>query len=96
MAPRAWVNIEMKEHRAALGVAHMETRFLLGFAQCTCAGVFIFFNMPARLQPQIEPLMQVQHCCLATHYNTRCRDVGGVCMFIARVSELNNLAAKSY
>ena len=32
MAPRPWVNIEMKEHRAALGVAHMEACFFLSFA----------------------------------------------------------------
>jgi hypothetical protein len=32
MAPRPRVNIEMKEHRAALGVAHMETCFFLRLA----------------------------------------------------------------
>jgi hypothetical protein len=95
MASRPWVYIEVKEHRPALGVAHMQARFFLCFAQCTLARVLIFFNMPTRLQPQIESLVQVQHRCLAADHYTRRRDVGGVCMFVARVGKLNYLMAKS-
>ena len=84
---RAGVCIHMDELRPVVRVRNFETKLFHRLAQRGSRGFFARVDMPARLQPNTEAFVHVQHNTATTDDDGRCGHVTHVGVFVERVGE---------
>jgi hypothetical protein len=84
---RPGVHVDVHQGRPPTGEAHGQAGLLGRLAERGLPGCLARLDVAARLQPDTEPLVPVEHGAACTHHDGRAGHVGGVCVLVERAVE---------